>query len=240
MIKKLLSIAFSLLMLMLASNPLVLAEENQQNFEEVVGRYYKNLDPSGSQLSNNDFSLSKLIINTAIISENITLSGTVTNTNGSIPFSLEGELTKAEYPGKLIGELEDTTHRFNVIYFGFERNSKENISLINPDQNGEILKIYLLDKDNRDLYVYEITDLVNFGIHSEELFNLHNLKTTEHINEFWYAKLIKPDYTSQKENVERATTSGKSDTVAFKYVKAITFVSVIPLVCYFGFKAAKK
>ncbi|WP_139293579.1 hypothetical protein [Mycobacterium tuberculosis] len=90
------------------------AQEDGESVE-IEGSLYQKLDDSASQLNNDDFigSTTLTVNSDSQITNNIILNGTVDN----IDFSLQGQLTKAEYPGKLIGNVTDSTDHFEVNVF---------------------------------------------------------------------------------------------------------------------------
>lgn len=101
--KKIISIALSLTLLFLLinnSSATIHAEQSMDDAQTMQGRIYNNLDESGSQLNSENFSDTDINFTKINISNNVNISGSVGKESAKIPFNIEGELTKAEYPGK--------------------------------------------------------------------------------------------------------------------------------------------
>lgn len=164
----------------------------------VAAETFDDLDQQGQKLSNREYAKSTVTFDTVQLQpESVQLQGQVDVDGEVLPFDLSGVLKKAENQNQLIvGDLEDKLGHFEVIYFGLDRDAERNISL-NKAQLKEfkgkktVFKLYLLKKGTRDFTSVEV---VNPSFVDEKaLFNtIDTLETTEHIDQFWYAKLLHP------------------------------------------------
>lgn len=182
---------------------------------EIEGKTYLDLDISGEKIKNDDYVTSHLQINDSTIDSNLSVTGAVYDSNSKpTSFNLKGSLTKAEYPGKLIGQLEDQMGNYTVIYFGIEKKSNDSITFLeNSNNNNPAIKLYLLNNTTRDFSIFETSDLSSFNINMNDLFDQSdNIPLTEHIDEFWYSKILKPaSFKTTEPIVSKSVVSGKSD-----------------------------
>jgi len=178
-----------------------------------------NLDNTGEKLKDfANFEPIDLDINDINVSYNqINLSGEIIDEElKSQSFELEGELKKTEHSDKLVvGNLNDRTGNYEVIYFAIDNDTNNNISLI-PDQyddNETVVKLYLLEKDSKTLYIVENNELGHNFDNQSILANTANFVQAEHTDIFWPSKIFQPanSYDTNSSIAPFAMTSGKSD-----------------------------
>lgn len=177
----------------------VYQEEKPLSIEVIT---YFNLDEQGEELKPEKNNVRSN--NTVVEFKNINLNhnqilciGDVVN-NKKIEFELQGELKKT-YNGKkdiLIGEVSDLSGNFDVIFFGIDRNPKENVTLnkeiLQREDSSEIIKIYLREKDTRNLTIIETGNLFDVEV-TEQLFKgIEKLNTIDFEDQNWYIKILKP------------------------------------------------
>lgn len=188
---KCLSISFLLLVFTITNTSVVFGSDKSENRNELNSKTYPT-EVLGSKSSRDTIENTSIVLKDVLLSQSkVSVVGDVYSTGVIKSFNLTGKLTKAEYPGKLIGDVVDNTNNFEVIYLGIEKNPENNITFFGNKKGKTTLKIYLLEKDTKNLTVYEDTDITN-RIDVDAIFNSNDYELANHENEFWYGKVFKP------------------------------------------------
>ncbi|MED1789037.1 hypothetical protein P4V47_16355 [Brevibacillus laterosporus] len=205
----------------------VLSKEKYFDYE---AKTFFNLDDKGEKLDTDNFTKSSISLENIKIKKNrAVIKGSVAyNEMESLPFELEGEIFKGKNSNQLIvGKLEDKLDNFDVILFSIDRSPQGSIILdkeikenvIANSEDLSLLKIYLLKKDSRDFTVLETRDIELFNV--DKIFDgVDELEKADHIDEFWYSKILAPETEIEKDNgrVKRALqNASKKDTLVSTY-----------------------
>jgi len=149
----------------------------------------------------------------------VNLIGKVTYTDENIPFNLEGELAKGRKSDSLlVGQLKDKNGNFSVIHFSIDNAHDGTITLDKKklkqakNDSGLVLKLYLLKKGTRDFTVLE--QVAPSFIDKSIFKNAKELKTTDHREQFWYSKIIKPEIEITEEADTTASKNGDISILA--------------------------
>ncbi|KEO83316.1 hypothetical protein [Tumebacillus flagellatus] len=183
---------------------------------------YYNVDEQGTNMVKGNSQNSKVTF------QEVTVSQSSTNIIGSVegktrlPFQLTGTLTQAE-DGKnmIVGHLKDEGGNFEVLHFSLDRsNSKDLMFDKNVSKKDEtVLRLYLLEKNTRNVTVVELVN-PDFLSVDDAFKNLSNFPLTDHSDEFWYGKLLKPVKTESVDLSNTGPQIYKSDKVMKDYVNS--------------------
>ena len=166
----------------------------------VSAQTYHDVDSVGTNMNSSDAD------NTAVSFENVILTSTATQIKGmvsdkntSTPFSLSGSLAKAENDKEIIvGHLSDDLGNFDVIHFSLDRTGSKSLMFnrsVTKGKGDTVLKLYLLQKNTRNLTVVEL--LNPSFLSADGLFlQRESLQSAERSDQFWYTKILKPISTN--------------------------------------------
>lgn len=123
----------------------------------------------------------------------------------------------------LIGNVQDSSGNFKVVYFGLEDIKSSNDLIIKNSNfvNQKILKIYLLKESERDFLTFEVPiNQVNKLINYENTTNLTKVQSSLPViedvtKEHWWVNVFEPEVTS--EAITSTSVHTGYDTVTFKY-----------------------
>lgn len=173
---------------------------NTKYHQEYHAKTFENLDIQGKNITDKLEDNTKLIFDSFKIElSEVDLSGYVElNKIKNKPFNIKGVLKKSkENNNVIVAEVKDTFNNYEVIHLGIDKNAKDNIIIDrrkfnkNNSSNKVVFKLYLLEKGTRNFITLEIIN-PKF-LKSDELFTKFNeLDTIDHIDEYWYAKIIQP------------------------------------------------
>lgn len=157
-----------------------------------------NLDPEGKNITKEKeiYPSHIKILDTNITENSIEFKGSVITEEDETPFDIYGELFKSKKSNnKIVGKLQDKTGNFNVVHFSIDSDPKKTFFIgkkINPNK-GNVVKLYLLKNENRNFTYLELANPYFLKDSPfENAFNVNNLDVVDHIEEFWYAKILKP------------------------------------------------
>ncbi|MCM3619809.1 hypothetical protein M3936_19750 [Sutcliffiella horikoshii] len=169
------------------------------------------------------------VTSSMINSESATLEGKIHTKNKDIyDLQLDGELFVSRHSNNLaIGELTDKTGNFEVLYFGIDarEDKSKTLSFNNSMKSAKnLVKIYLLKKDTKDFYYFEI-DKPSFldGTYFEGNFELNNNKEAAFELENWYTKALEPIDFTVEEVIEEDNLS--SDEFSILNTRRSTYTS---------------
>ena len=196
--KKIISILLALTLL-ISNLTIVSADSFDGDIVQIISNTFNNLDPEGYNLTKENVEESKTSLYSVDI-ENyfVNITGSIEFSVGNKkPFNLNGQLKSSESTENLlVGSLNDKNDNFEVVYFGISAKPSE-MALLNKEikQNikstDSILSIYLREKNTRNLTVVEVVQPEFINV--KELFkDKSKLEKCEFIDQFWYAKILKP------------------------------------------------
>lgn len=203
---------------------------SKENNSKYTSKTFFDLDDKGKKLDAYNFVESSIGLESIKINNNhAVLKGSVAYTETeNLPFELEGEIFQGKNSNQLIvGKLEDKLDNFDVILFSIDRSPKGGIILDkeikekvkDSSENLPLLKLYLLKKNSRDFTVIEMDDLEFLNVN--KIFDkVDELDKAEHIDEFWYGKILVPETEVENANgrVKRALQNDtKKDTLISTY-----------------------
>lgn len=173
----------------------------------------RDLNPKNSRDDKTKYISSKIVDTKINVNNNqITFEGNLKK-NEEIPFNLQGELKKPHNHKRdiIIGDLVDATGNFEVIFFAIDRNPEQNVTanfknILNKRQDNEdILKIYLREKETRNLTVVEVINPIGTQ-QTDMLFeNIEGLSVADFHDQNWYIKMLKPIKKYKSESPVEAT-----------------------------------
>lgn len=190
----------------------------------LVGKTYLDLDAKGKDLEKDNYEETTISVKDFTVKDKlIRLKGEVTYNDKSIPFDFEGELLKGRKSDNvLIGKLEDRDENFDVIHFSIDNEHENTISLdktkVKTAQKDSdvLLKLYLLKKGTRDFTVIEELDPT--FIDRDIFKDAKKLEKADHIEQFWYSKIIKPEIeiVDEIDDSYEESTDGDFSTMALQ------------------------
>lgn len=188
-----------IVMMFFGSVSLVAASKNVETDNSFLrGTTVLEVDSKGQKLKDvKARRTSKLFISESSIEDTvIELEGKLQLQLTEKPFHITGELFKSSKSDeRVVGELKDELGNFQVIHFSIDSNPK-NTFMFNKNlknSKGNLLKLYLLDKDNRNFTFIEVDNskLLEGTTYSDPIAK-DDLEVVSFDEEHWYVKFLKP------------------------------------------------
>jgi len=181
----------------------------------VDGKVNLDLDYDGLKMMDNLQNATLSIENVSNLNNKnrLTLRGIVKYNNNSYPVSISSDLHKSvSSDNVIIGDSTDETTDFDVVYLAITNNiSNSKIMTDKSLANSNVLQIYLLRKNTRELSMFEIpidkhTSIKNVSS-NYQYDNLSAIDNKNMSKEHWWTTVLKPVVTDTITHTPNTTTS---------------------------------
>lgn len=219
MLRKIVVVNALIALLLVVFLPSVIMGHERSNERVITGtQIKKDISEAFENLELGDHPNVDLILDNSSLDDNkMTLNGTIYNENQeSLNFNVKGELfnsiNQEHGYSSYVGDLNDVTGNFEVLYFMIKNDNNHYEYLFNKDlASQQMFLLYLRDPQSKDVYVFE-SSLSELGV-SKGIEKLNLKEYAETSDDFlWFAKVVDPIDQSVEE-IENITPFSNNNAV---------------------------